>query len=45
MADESTEEALQWVVLVSSDGFDFVVKRDAAIIAGTIRRMLDTNCA
>jgi transcription elongation factor B subunit 1 len=35
------ETAQQWVTLVSSDGFEFLIQREAAVIAGTIRRMLD----
>lgn len=29
------------VTLISSDGFEFIVKREAACVAGTIRKMLD----
>ncbi len=35
------ETAPDWVTLVSSDGFEFIIQREPAIIAGTIRRMLD----
>jgi len=35
------DTAPQWVTLVSSDGFEFIIQREAAVIAGTIRRMLD----
>jgi len=30
-----------YVTLISSDGFEFIVSRDAAYVAGTIRKMLD----
>ena len=39
------ETAPQWVTLVSSDGFEFIIQREPAMIAGTIRRMLDPKCA
>ena len=32
-----------FVTLVSSDGFEFHVRRSAACVSGTIRRMLDTK--
>jgi len=35
------ETAPDWVTLVSSDGFEFIIQREPAIVAGTIRRMLD----
>jgi len=31
----------EWVTLVSSDGFEFIIQREPAMVAGTIRRMLD----
>ena len=31
----------EYVTLVSSDGFEFVVKRSAACISGALNRMLD----
>ncbi|MCJ1291846.1 hypothetical protein MMC34_003393 [Xylographa carneopallida] len=37
MANAPTE----YVTLVSSDGFEFVVRRESAYVAGTIKRMLD----
>jgi hypothetical protein len=42
MAEETTPE---WVTLVSSDGFEFIIQREPAIVAGTIRRMLDPKSA
>ena len=36
------EEALSpYVTLISNDGFEFIVTRDAACVAGTIKKMLD----
>lgn len=37
MSDEESE----YVTLVSCDGFEFVVKRSAAVISDTIKRMLN----
>ena len=31
----------EYVTLVSSDGYEFVVRRESAYVAGTIKRMLD----
>lgn len=31
----------EYVTLVSSDGFEFVLPRSTACVSGTIRRMLD----
>ena len=36
--DASTSE---YVTLVSSDGYQFVVKRSAACVSGALKRMLD----
>jgi hypothetical protein len=33
----------KYVTLISSDGFEFVVLREAACTAGAIRKMLDTT--
>ena len=30
-----------FVTLISNDGFEFIVSRDAACVAGTIKKMLD----
>ena len=30
-----------FVTLISNDGFEFIVSRDAACVAGTIQKMLD----
>jgi transcription elongation factor B subunit 1 len=35
------QELSKYVTLVSSDGFEFVVLREAACVSGAIRRMLD----
>ncbi len=34
-----------YVTLISSDGFEFIVSRDAACVAGTIKKMLDPQSA
>jgi transcription elongation factor B subunit 1 len=34
-------ELSKYVTLVSSDGFEFVVLREAACVSGAIKRMLD----
>ncbi|MDI1486544.1 MAG: elongin C [Ramalina farinacea] len=34
-------EPSHYVTLISNDGFEFIVQRDAACVAGTIRKMLD----
>ena len=33
----------EYVTLISSDGFEFIIRREAACISGTIKRMLDPN--
>ncbi|KAL8740811.1 MAG: hypothetical protein Q9190_006527 [Brigantiaea leucoxantha] len=33
----------EYVTLISSDGYEFIIRREAACIAGMIRRMLDTT--
>ncbi|KAI4128611.1 MAG: hypothetical protein LQ338_002645 [Usnochroma carphineum] len=38
MADQELSE---YVTIISNDGFEFIIKRDAANVAGTIRKMLD----
>ncbi|MCJ1391782.1 hypothetical protein MMC18_004647 [Xylographa bjoerkii] len=35
----------EYVTLVSNDGFEFVVRRESAYVAGTIKRMLDPASA
>ncbi|MCJ1311925.1 hypothetical protein MMC25_005598 [Agyrium rufum] len=35
------EQLSEYVTLVSNDGFEFIVRREAACVAGTIKRMLD----
>lgn len=34
-----------WVKLVSSDGYSFLVKRNVAMVSGTLRTMLSTDSA
>ena len=33
----------EYVTLVSADGFEFVILREAACVSGVVRRMLDDN--
>lgn len=33
-----------YVTLISSDGYSFVVQRSSACISGAIKRMLDPSC-
>lgn len=35
--------SLDYVTLISSDGFEFVLPRSTACVSGTIRRMLDPS--
>jgi transcription elongation factor B subunit 1 len=35
------QELSKYVTLISSDGFEFVVLREAACVSGAIKRMLD----
>ncbi|KAL8827380.1 MAG: hypothetical protein Q9170_007036 [Blastenia crenularia] len=37
----ANDKVSEYVTLVSNDGFEFIIKRDAANVAGTIRKMLD----
>ena len=41
MADPSTSKASEYVTLVSRDGYEYIVRRSAACVSGTIARMLD----
>ncbi|KAK0109777.1 hypothetical protein ONS95_002453 [Cadophora gregata] len=42
MASSNSNHALsKYVTLISSDGFEFVVLREAACISGAIKKMLD----
>jgi len=41
MASNQPKTSSKYVTLVSSDGFEFVVLREAACVSGAIRRMLD----
>lgn len=38
-------EQSEYVTLISSDGYSFVVQRSSACISGAIKRMLDPSCA
>lgn len=39
----AAQKQTDYVTLVSSDGFEFVVKRSCATVAGAIKRMLDPS--
>ena len=43
LANGASETPSEWVTLVSNDGFEFHIRRSAACISGTLRRMLDTQ--
>ncbi|KAI4197984.1 MAG: hypothetical protein LQ350_005570 [Teloschistes chrysophthalmus] len=37
------KEPSEYVTLISNDGFEYVILREAACVAGTIKKMLDPN--
>lgn len=39
----SSDTDFQYVTLVSSDGFSYVISREAALVSGTLRGMLSSN--
>lgn len=40
---DSDEEPSPYVTLISRDGFNFEIARDAALVSGTLRGMLNTS--
>jgi transcription elongation factor B subunit 1 len=38
-----SKEPSEFVTLVSSDDFEFIIRRESANVAGTLKRMLDPN--
>jgi len=44
MADDAAEgeSGPQTVKIISSDGYEFIVERDAAMVSGTIKNMLSS---
>merc|ERR1711934_1351189 len=42
MADEDEEKPPAVVKLISSDGYEFVIEREAAMVSGTIKNMLSS---
>lgn len=38
-----SDDLKQYVQLTSSDGFDFVIQREAALVSGTLRGMLSQS--
>ncbi|KZF19413.1 POZ domain-containing protein [Xylona heveae TC161] len=43
MATTQQQPSSDYVTLVSCDGYEFVVRRSCACVAGALRRMLDPN--
>jgi hypothetical protein len=37
-------EESEYVTLISSDGYSFIIQRSSACISGAIKRMLDPPC-
>jgi hypothetical protein len=37
-------EESEYVTLISSDGYSFIIQRSSACISGAIKRMLDPSC-
>merc|ERR1711934_617857 len=42
MGDEEEEKGPAVVKLISSDGYEFVIEREAAMVSGTIKNMLSS---
>merc|ERR1711998_144869 len=42
MGDEEEEKGPAVVKLISSDGFEFIIEREAAMVSGTIKNMLSS---
>merc|ERR1711939_248596 len=42
MADDVEGESPQTVKIISRDGYEFIVERDAAMVSGTIKNMLSS---
>lgn len=40
-AEMDNKPLSEYITMISNDGFEFIIKRDAANVAGTIRKMLD----
>ncbi|VEU22427.1 DEKNAAC103353 [Brettanomyces naardenensis] len=40
---DSDEEISKYITLVSNDGFSFQISREAAMVSGTLRGMLNTS--
>ena len=40
---DDAESQVDYVTLVSNDGYEFIIRRSAACVSGAIRRMLDRS--
>lgn len=45
MTTTTTTTTTRYITLISNDGFEFILTRDAACVAGTIKKMLDPQSA
>ncbi|ODV88279.1 hypothetical protein CANARDRAFT_193917 [[Candida] arabinofermentans NRRL YB-2248] len=43
MSDSEQDQLSTFVTLISNDGFQFQISRDAAVVSGTLKGMLNTS--